>query len=381
MIHDAYGLFSYFGDCRSVTAFGARGNATTDDTQAFQDALDWAASFATGRSIYVPPGQYRITDTLEVKKLGTRIFGLDAESTELRWAGAEGKACIGVASTNTTAFTRVRIEELFINFVDNIDGRIGIDASYFSYSTFARCIISLKGNDQVGILLSGTTQGESPYYNVFQQIDMQMDNVVGETSGSVGYLGQNLTLGNGTRRGPNANLFLAGRLSGGDQHVWLQTANGNQFYGIESESCVDNHIRLGRPTATTTGTATSATVATLTDSGASWTTNLFAAGSVRITGGTGSGQVRRIVSNTSTVITVQQNWRTRPDATSTYAIFPSDAMDNDFQGWRLEGGGASVYWRSEPGALANRVWGGMIGSVSGYYAVGAFSFDDRLEAG
>ena len=68
-----------------------------------------------------------------------------------------------------------------------------------------------------------------------------------------------------------------------------------------------------------TGTATSATPTTLTVSGKSWTTNQWANFQVRITGGTGAGQVRSITSNTGTVLTVP-TWTTTPDATSTYVI-------------------------------------------------------------
>ncbi len=66
------------------------------------------------------------------------------------------------------------------------------------------------------------------------------------------------------------------------------------------------------------GTATSGAATTLTDTGASFADRTGKV--VKITGGTGSGQVRRIASNTSTVITVDTAWTTNPDATSTYEI-------------------------------------------------------------
>ncbi len=66
------------------------------------------------------------------------------------------------------------------------------------------------------------------------------------------------------------------------------------------------------------GTATAGAASTLTDSGASFPDRSGKV--VKITGGTGSGQVRRIQSNTGTVITVDTAWATQPDATSTYEI-------------------------------------------------------------
>ena len=81
------------------------------------------------------------------------------------------------------------------------------------------------------------------------------------------------------------------------------------------------------------GTATATfNTTTLADSTQTWTTNFYANMDVVITGGTGSGQRRRITSNTGTVLTLAATvtgnartgaWATQPDATSTYKIVPS----------------------------------------------------------
>jgi len=67
------------------------------------------------------------------------------------------------------------------------------------------------------------------------------------------------------------------------------------------------------------GTATAGAATTLTDSSKSWATDQWIAYQVRITGGTGVGQVRPITDSTGTVLTVA-SWTTNPDATSTYVI-------------------------------------------------------------
>lgn len=80
-------------------------------------------------------------------------------------------------------------------------------------------------------------------------------------------------------------------------------------------------------TGSATGTATAGsagsgiTFGTLTDSGATWTVNDAAliGKFVVITGGTGSGQVKVIVSNTATALTIAGTW-TAPTGTSTYAL-------------------------------------------------------------
>ena len=69
-----------------------------------------------------------------------------------------------------------------------------------------------------------------------------------------------------------------------------------------------------------TGTATGASSTTLTNSAKTWTTNQWTNYQVRITAGTGIGQVRTIASNTGTALTVGTAWATTPDTTSIYAI-------------------------------------------------------------
>lgn len=68
------------------------------------------------------------------------------------------------------------------------------------------------------------------------------------------------------------------------------------------------------------GIATSGAASTLTDSTKSWAVNRWANYCVRILAGTGAGQVRPIVSNTSTALTVVGTWDTNPDNTSVFSI-------------------------------------------------------------
>ena len=77
-------------------------------------------------------------------------------------------------------------------------------------------------------------------------------------------------------------------------------------------------------TALDSGTASAGSASTLTDGTKSWVANAYAGQVLRITGGTGAGQVRNIVSNTGTVLTISSDsdldFDTTPDATSTYSI-------------------------------------------------------------
>jgi len=68
------------------------------------------------------------------------------------------------------------------------------------------------------------------------------------------------------------------------------------------------------------GTAESGTASTLTDTDKAWTTDAYKHWFVKITGGTGAGQVRKIASNTGTVLTITPNWTTNPSSDSTYVV-------------------------------------------------------------
>jgi hypothetical protein len=72
-----------------------------------------------------------------------------------------------------------------------------------------------------------------------------------------------------------------------------------------------------------TGTATAGAATTLTNSAKAWATNQWANSQVRISGGTGQGQIRSVASNTGTALTVAA-WTINPDATSTYSIEGND---------------------------------------------------------
>lgn len=80
-----------------------------------------------------------------------------------------------------------------------------------------------------------------------------------------------------------------------------------------------------------TSTATAGAATTLTDSVQTWTVDAYANLTVRITGGTGAGQIRRIASNTATVLTVTTAWTTIPDATSTYVIESNGNIEGDIE--------------------------------------------------
>lgn len=108
----------------TVDAFGAVGDGVTDDTAAFQDAID-AVAAAGGGTIMVPWGQYRITDTLYIAHGGVQLRGsgfvkdqysrnsdldldfMDAVGTALVWGGTSGIPMVHVGWVSGTTTRKV----------------------------------------------------------------------------------------------------------------------------------------------------------------------------------------------------------------------------------------------------------------------------------
>jgi hypothetical protein len=105
-------------------------------------------------------------------------------------------------------------------------------------------------------------------------------------------------------------------------NTWTTLSNTNlpATVGTDSKLIATQAYTNNSFTSFATGTATSGTVSTIVQTGKTWTTNQWVNYQVRITSGTGLGQIRTISANDSTSLTVGSNWTTTPDATSQYSI-------------------------------------------------------------
>ena len=71
------------------TGYNAKGDGTTDDAPALQNALNALVNNTTSRVLFIPPGTYLIKSTLTIT--GTKscaIIGEDPATTIIKWDGA-----------------------------------------------------------------------------------------------------------------------------------------------------------------------------------------------------------------------------------------------------------------------------------------------------
>jgi hypothetical protein len=130
-------------------------------------------------------------------------------------------------------------------------------------------------------------------------------------------------------------------------------------WGTEGRLVAPFGDRTAAPFAT--GTATSATATTIVTTGKTWTASQWINSQVRITAGTGAGQVRNITANTADTLTVAA-WTVTPDATSQYAIEGSD----DFM--YLLGNNAVTMYRYQ---ISTNAWTTLAPGVARAAAMGA----------
>lgn len=114
--------------------FGAVGDNTTDDTAAFQAAID-ACIAAGGKKLYIPAGTYKITSTLviETPDPGGFIIEGDAPSkTKINYSGAGYCIDLGtVLGSNQTDCWAVTIKDIGFYGTANPKGAIRFAGAYF----------------------------------------------------------------------------------------------------------------------------------------------------------------------------------------------------------------------------------------------------------
>ncbi len=106
------GFFKNGRPWADVRAWGAKGDSTTDDTAAIQNAINYMSTNFDGGIVFFSPGSYKVTSTLTVNK-GIILMGSGRRTTAISSAGAD----ITVLNVGVAPFTGndgIGIEKLFI---------------------------------------------------------------------------------------------------------------------------------------------------------------------------------------------------------------------------------------------------------------------------
>ena len=125
----------------NVKDFGAKGDGATDDTEAFQKAIN--ASY-TGESLFVPPGQYLISKTLNIKNAGFTMYGGNSRDSKLIVSenfnnGIEFSPVIKIAMDNESdAIDKVNIHDLGFDASNDTVNARGIQFEFLIYSSSFR---------------------------------------------------------------------------------------------------------------------------------------------------------------------------------------------------------------------------------------------------
>lgn len=137
------------GAAFSVLDYGAVGDGTTDDTVAFQAAID-AAQLVNG-IVKVPTGNYLITDTLSVYN-HTQIEG------ETNFQYADG-GFSRVSKASKIIFTATSLKSLF-EYSWNSAGGNGVDPGFTFYTAITKLAITCSNsNGKYGIDVDGVIYG------------------------------------------------------------------------------------------------------------------------------------------------------------------------------------------------------------------------------
>lgn len=214
------------------------------------------------------------------------VFGPGACGT-FHHLGPNGTATAGSTTTITTNLT---INRSIAGYTVRITGgpNAGLDRVILSNTVGANSVITVSNAYPIAITTASTYQLYTGRYWFFNP-----------GSSAVGFSYYDRALNTWTSRSVT-NLPTA--------------------FGTDGRLC-QTFSPLGTNFAT--GTATSATNTTLVNSAKTWTASQWINYQIRITGGTGVGQVRTITANDATSVTVA-TWTVNPDATSTYEICGND---------------------------------------------------------
>jgi RHS repeat-associated protein len=102
-------------------------------------------------------------------------------------------------------------------------------------------------------------------------------------------------------------------------------------YAYDSLSRVIEEVQQIGPADVVSMTTGSNTATTLNDTSQTWVVDEWVGKLVKITNDTGESQIREVIANTSSVLTINRDWDEIPDVNSEYEILPAKAISSGYE--------------------------------------------------
>ena len=350
------------GKIVNVKNFGAMGDGLTDDTEAISDAL----SSAYGGMLYIPAGTY-LTEPFEITA-GVIIFGDGKEKSVIKNKGGNHPSGVIMGFIDITSDNTAFAD---ISLCSDIK-RDDLKGYYMQGWYRVLSVRGTSGRDVNGFFMKNVRVTNSDgagtrFYNV-QNTDIDNcdinsthtcvlienktnDNDTFRLKNSYIYNNQRvgfcafrrgqIWLEGNTFEGKNAGYFkeplweddekTVRRWNNGAEHRIIESGGSYSYiadntlkgdYGtrVPVEANDGEGILFQEGNADFTGSVSSAEKNSLTDAGRAFLQDEFSGRYVFIISGKGCGQVRKIISNTSDTLAVDNDWDIQPDSGSRYEI-------------------------------------------------------------
>jgi hypothetical protein len=325
-----------------------RGAQAYDLTAPFQASADlYAGNYAEAYSMFMPDGVYKIANVTINNR--TRLVGGSLEGTRLEapsgltgvWVNDAGNAAKvevynltldGNSESGITHGLRLGVDDIQFGTygcIDNImvrdmplavgydfDCNIVVCGKLYSFNTYDGLISRENGSGlhvesftPYGFIGTGAQLAKGDSINF-----MEAEAPAADTAKPLIYKRGGTVWNYYLSIGPNRQIRTPVEIDTTFVSDWL--------LGVTTLNYHDSTAKYGDTTnPDDSGTATSGGATTLTDTAKTWTRDQWKGAALHLTGGTGSGQWQRVLSNSKDTLTLEGTWSgSFPDNTTTYEM-------------------------------------------------------------
>ena len=224
---------------------------------------------------------------------------------------------------NTTPAVTVGCVTVYMNSSGNMVAAIDATTTWTAFTTYdvtATTSLTYNDNQWHHILLSRTNASDMDVY--IDGNPLNLSTATGQTAtldaaNQVVAIGADCSVGASCGTGAN---FWDGAVD--DISFTQSTTTLSTFSALQARRFYNDARPLVAKKVVTVASPTTFSSTTIGDSGESWIPNEFSGLVMTITAGTGAGQSKRVISNTTTTLTVSPPFSTTPDGTSDFEIDP-----------------------------------------------------------